>query len=92
MSKYDISGGNNSISCGISDKPEVFHRKMADMLADGNDATTWTVARDQQEEHIKQFSNYGKEIKKENIVLARLELTYLVNSIVQTNRRMRSSE
>lgn len=62
------------------------------MLADGNDATTWTMARDQQEEHIKQFSNYGKEIKKENIVLARLELTYLVNSIVQTNRRMRSSE
>lgn len=91
MSKCDILLDNNNISRGISDEPEVIHRKMADMLADGNDATTWTMTLDLQEKHIKQFSNYGKEIKKENIVLARLELTYLVNSIVQINRRMYSS-
>lgn len=92
MSKCHILLDSQNISCGISDEPEVFHRKMADMLADGNGATTWTMALDQQQEHIKLFSNYGKEIKKENILLARLELTYLVNSIVQINRRMYSSE
>lgn len=75
---------DNKISCGISDKPEVA-RKMADILADGNDVTTWTMAVDQQEELVKQFSKYGKEVKKENIVLARPEFTYLVNSIVQIN-------
>lgn len=83
MSKCDIFLDNNNISCGISDEPEVFHRKMTDMPADGNNATNWTMALDQQEKHIKQFSNHGKKMKKENIVLVTLELTYLVNSIVQ---------
>jgi len=46
MSKCDTLLDNNNISCGILDEPEVFHRKMADMLADGNGATTWTMALD----------------------------------------------
>lgn len=49
---------------------------MTDMLADENDARTWTMALNQQEEHTKQHSNYGKDIKKENVVLARMELTF----------------
>lgn len=56
------------------------------MLADRNDAITSIMALNQQEQHLKQCSNYGKEIKKkENIVLARLELTFLINSTVQIN-------
>lgn len=66
----------------MSDELEAFHRKMTDMLADGNDGTIWTMALDQQDKHIKEFLNYGKEIKKESIVTARLECTFLVNSIV----------
>lgn len=45
------------------------------MLTDRN-ARSWTIALNQQKEHTKQRSNYGKDIKKENIVLARLELTF----------------
>lgn len=46
------------------------------MLAGENDARMWTMALNQQEEYTKQRSNYSKDIKKENIVLARMELTF----------------
>lgn len=82
MSKCDILLDNNKVSCGVSDELGVFHRKITDMLADGNDGTTWTMALDQQDKRIKELSNYGKEIKKESVVVARMKLTYLVNSIM----------